>query len=320
MLFDIFLLLLAFALITKGGDMFVDSSVQIATAVRIPRIVIGGTLVSLATTLPELVVSATASALGDPGIALGNAVGSAIVDMGLVIGTVALLSPVSVDRTRFQNRVWWVRIAGVLVVLFSWNLEIGRVSALVLIALAGAYLYTDYRSIRNRLADVESSIDDERNNVRVGRGVALRFALGAALIIGGSRLLLASGTALATDLGVPSVLIGLSVIAIGTSLPELVTGVASARKGVPDLSVGNVLGANVMNLALVIGVSGAIQPLSLSPFTQWYTYPWLFVFIVAIGVTLGRTGTIGRRGGLIFLLLYTVYAAGLVLYGAVGGA
>ena len=125
-----------------------------------------------------------------------------------------------------------------------------------------------------------------------------------------------SGIALANALGVPSVIIGLSVVAIGTSLPELVTGIASARKGVPDLAIGNILGANLLNLGLIIGLSGAIRPLSLSRFTQWYSYPWLMAFILAIVFLIGRTGTLDRRERLFLLSLYVVYIAGLVLYPA----
>ena len=101
-------------------------------------------------------------------------------------------------------------------------------------------------------------------------------------------------------------------MAVGTSLPELVTGISAARKGVPDLSVGNVLGANLLNIAMIVGLAGTIRPLILEPFVQWYAYPWLFVFIAALGLTLGRSGTLDRKGGLILIALYVLYLMGLV--------
>ena len=137
------------------------------------------------------------------------------------------------------------------------------------------------------------------------------------LIVFGSQLLVDSGRSLAAALGVPSIIIGLSVIALGTSLPELVTGVSAARKGVPDLSLGNIIGANVLNLYLIIGLSGTINPLTLDRFTQFYSYGWLAVFFAAF-IGLAMTGRFHRRGGLLLLGLYVVYVAGLVAVPTLG--
>ena len=316
MIYEIGGLIIAFAFVAKGGDMFVDSSVQIASTLRVPRLIIGGTLVSLATTIPELVVSVTASYLGDSGIALGNAVGSAIVDMGLVTGTVALILPVTVDRAVFRRRAWWVRIAAILLVIVSWNQVIGQLPSFGLFVFSCLYLFADYRYIRRKQNQEPRSLDEAPpDNGRSNINIALRFILGAVLIVIGSRLLLDTGISLATRMGVPSVLIGLSVVAMGTSLPELVTGISAARKGVPDLSVGNVLGANLLNIAMIVGLAGTIRPLILSDLVQWYSYPWLFVFIAALGLTLGRSGTLDRRGGMVLIGLYIVYATGLAGYG-----
>jgi cation:H+ antiporter len=139
------------------------------------------------------------------------------------------------------------------------------------------------------------------------------FALGAGLILVGSNFLVTSGQALAAALGVPSIIIGLSVVAVGTSLPELVTGVSAARKGVPDLSLGNIIGANILNLYLIVGLSGAIHPLTLDAFTQFYSFGWLAVFFTAVVALAARTGRFHRTGGLVLLALYVVYLAGLVV-------
>ena len=139
------------------------------------------------------------------------------------------------------------------------------------------------------------------------------FALGAAFILVGSQLLVDSGQSLAVAFGVPSAIIGLSVVAIGTSLPELVTGVSAARKGVPDLSLGNIIGANVLNLYMIVGLSGVITPLLIDRFTQLYSYGWLGVFIAAtIGLSV-RSGRIYRGTGIVLLSLYAVYVGGLAL-------
>ena len=316
MLYDVVLIVIGLALVAKGGDLFVDSSIRIGQALRVNRFVIGGTLVSLATTTPELVVSALASRAGDSGIALGNAVGSCICNIGLIVGTVALLTPVEVEKRDFVRRAAWMVSAFVLVLVFTWDRTLSRPLAAMLLLLAVAYLFWDYLGIRRMRA--ESSDDgDAPDTSGLNTAIAL-FVLGAALIVFGSRLLVTSGRSLAAALGVPSVIIGLSVIAIGTSLPELVTGVSAARKGVPDLSLGNIVGANVLNLYLIIGVSGAINPLSLDLFTQVYSYGWLAVFLTAVIALVLRSGRFHRTGGLLLLGLYAVYLAGLVVVPMLG--
>ena len=317
MVYDILLIVAGFALVAKGGDLFVDSSIHIGRALRIPRFVIGGTLVSLATTGPELVVSATAAWMGDSGIALGNAVGSCICNIGLVVGLVALIMPVEVDRPDFLRRAGWMVAGGVLVVAFTWDLSMGRVYGGVLMGLAAAYLAWDLLGI---LRSRRESGGEEQDAGAAGglAGAVGWFAVGGAFVLAGSRLLVTSGQGLAEALGVPSAIIGFSVIAIGTSVPELVTGVTAARKGVPDLSLGNIIGANVLNLFLIVGLSGAIQPLALDSFSQWYGFPWLGIFFLAIVGVVLKNGVVRRAAGIGLLLLYALYMIGIVSIPALG--
>lgn len=311
MLHDVLLLAFSLVLVGKGGELFVDSSVRIGQALHVPRFVIGGTLVSLATTTPELVVSVLASALGDSGIALGNAVGSFICNIGLIIGTVAVMVPVVVDRRLFAKRATWMTAGAVLVIAFSWDRALDRLLAATLLALAVVYLFWDYREIRASHARGRAADEGRTDTTGLARALAL-FALGAALIIFGSRILVGSGQSLAVALGVPSIIIGLTVVAVGTSLPEFVTGVTAARRGVPELSLGNIIGANVLNLLFIIGVSGSVRTLTLSGFTQWYSYPWMLAFAATVIFIVHRWGAVRRRGGIVLLLLYVAYVTGLV--------
>ena len=311
MLADILLIAVGFALVAKGGDLFVDSSIQIGRALGIPRFVIGGTLVSLATTAPELVVSATASWMGDSGIALGNAVGSCICNIGLIVGTVALIMPVEVDRADFIRRAAWMVAGGVLVVAFSWDRSMERVYGVLLLAGAAAYLIWDLAGVLRARRRAGSDAGDAEAAEGLGGAVGW-FAVGGVLVLLGSRLLVTSGQDLAAALGVPSAIIGFSIIAIGTSVPELVTGVTAARKGVPDLSLGNIVGANVLNLFLIVGLSGTIQPLALDPFSQRYGFPWLGIFFLAIVGAVLRFGIVRRGAGVALLMLYGLYVVGLV--------
>jgi cation:H+ antiporter len=232
------------------------------------------------------------------------------------VGTVALLTPVEVVKRDFSRRSAWMVSAAVLVVVFSWDRTLSRPPAALLLLVALAYLAWDYLGIRRLRA--EASDEDGSDTSGLAKAVSL-FALGAALIVIGSRFLVDSGQALAAALGVPSAIIGLSVVAIGTSLPELVTGVSAAHKGVPDLSIGNIVGANVLNLSLIVGLSGTINPLTLDLFTQVYSFGWLAVFIAALILLVARRGHFHRPGGMVLLGLYGVYVLGLSLVPIMGG-
>ena len=311
MLIDSLLIVVGFALVAKGGDLFVDSSIRIGKALAIPRIVIGGTLVSLATTAPELVVSVTAALRGDPGMALGNAIGSCICNIGLIVGAVALIVPVDADRADFIRRALWMAAGGLLVVGFSWDLSMERVFGGILLAGAFGYLGWDlFGFLRARQGgDTASEVDAE---ARAGLGGAVAwFTLGGGCVLAGSYFLVTSGQNLALAAGIPSSVIGFTVIAIGTSVPELVTGVTAARKGVPDLSLGNIVGANVLNLFLIVGLSSAIAPLNLDLFSQRYGFPWMAVFFLMVIATVLKYGVVRRTAGIVLLTLYALYTAGI---------
>ena len=317
MLYDCIFILVGLGLVAKGGDWFVDSSIYIAKKFRVPHFVIGSTLVSLATTAPELVVSAVASRAGDSGIALGNAVGSCVCNIGLIVGTVALLTPVEVEKRDFTRRAAWMVSGAVLVVMFTWDRTLSRPLALLLTMGAFVYLGWDYLHIRRHWESTSGQESESGDTSRLLRACG-GFALGAGLILVGSNLLVESGRSIASALGVPSIIIGLSMVSIGTSLPELVTGVSAVRRGVPDLSLGNIIGANILNLYLIVGLSGTINPLTLSVFTQFYSFGWLTVFFAVFIAIAVRTGRFYRTGGLILLALYVLYIAGLIVTSTTG--
>ncbi len=314
MIMQLVWLALGLALVIKGGELFVESSVDIAHRMRIPRIVVGGTLVSLATTTPELVVSATASFMGDAGIAIGNAVGSAICNIGLIVGISALITVIRIDLREFKVRAAWMVGSAILVILFSLSLYMSRAFGSALVLLAVLYLFFDYWNMRRKKKQKEETVEE----VLVFEGTMTRsiliFSLGAFMVIVGSRLLVTSGIAIAQMLKIPSVIIGLSVIAVGTSLPELVTAIVSARKGVSDLSIGNIVGANVLNLGLITGISALINPLTLTRFTQVYSFPWMLIFIFGMIFLFRKDGILTKKGGLMLLALYIIYLAGLIVY------
>lgn len=317
MLLDFVLIASSLILIAAGSNRFVDSSINISRALNIPRFVIGGTLVSLTTNTPEIVVSVTASMLGDSGIALGNAVGSSISNVGLIVGTVALITPISADLKDFFRRVAWMFAGGILVVLFSLNGTLSRPLGTVLLFLAITYLYLDYCAIRRAQLSRDVTTLQNESHEYLMKSI-LSFLVGAIFIIVGSRFLVKSGQNLAIAFGIPSAIIGFSVVAVGTSLPELVTGVTAAFKKVPDLALGTIIGSNVLNLFLIVGLSATIQPIFVENFTLWYAFPWMGVFFIGPVLLILRNGSLGRVAGLLLLGLYLLHLAGLVVLPGTG--
>ena len=206
---------------------------------------------------------------------------------------------------------------GLLVVVFSLDGTMSRPVGALLLLLAVAYLSWDYRAIRRIRSQRTQTMVDAGDDESLTHSVLL-FVLGAGLIVIGSQFLVTSAQSLALAFGVPSAIIGFSVVAVGTSLPELVTGVTAARKGVPDLSLGNIIGANVLNLLLIVGLAASIHPLSLDPFMRWYAFTWLGVFFAGIIVLIRRNGAVGSQAGAGLLTLYVLYVLGLVALPALG--
>lgn len=309
MIYQILILTAGLGMVLKGGDWFVDSSVQIAKFLRVPRILVGATIVSIGTTLPELTVSSMASFMKDSGIAYGNTAGTVIANTGLVVGLVMFLTPVSVEVRDFRTRSFFMMGLACLAIFFGCDQIINRFEGWILCLFAAAYFLANYFHAVSIRENAEGKADPDVPASL--RQPLIRFLLGAALVLGGSRLMVTSGSALAAALGIPSVIIGLTIIAVGASLPELVTAIISSRKGVPDLSIGNIAGANILNLSMITGTAAVIHPLTLTEFTQAYAFPCLFVFVSLMTIFLFK-GRAGRKQGLVLLFLYGAYVTGLI--------
>ena len=308
MILDTVLFVVGLVLMGRGGDLFVDASSQLSRAFRVPRFIVGGTIVSVATTVPELLTSIQASLDGDSGLALGNAIGSCIANIGLITGLVAIIIPIEFDRSDVLKRSIWMMSAAVFIVIVSWNLKISFAYAVVLLIFTVVYLAWDFFGvIRHRSKLVDEPIGDHSTLLS-----ALGwFVLGAVFVGFGSKLLVDAGQNIAVALGISTTVVGLSFVAFGTSLPELVTGIKAARRGMPDLSLGNIIGANVLNLLLIVGASGVITPLVLEPMSQQYAFPWRGVFFVMLLGIIVRHGVIRRAAGIGLLLLFGLYSLGL---------
>ncbi|MCF0237039.1 MAG: calcium/sodium antiporter [Sphaerochaetaceae bacterium] len=248
----------------KGGDWFVDSSTAIAKRFHVPEILIGATVVSIGTTLPEVMVSATSAVIGHGEIAYGNAIGSVICNTALISAITIAIRPSSVNGKELKVPVAFFFVAAAFYCVCSYALKgFPRWCGLVLLSMFIIYIALQVKDALGKMKNktVKESEDEEEDQPMWK--VLFFFVIGAALIAIGADLLVDNGTIIAQSLGVPESVIALTFVALGTSLPELVTAITSLAKGHSALSVGNIVGANLFNLVLVSGVSVTLSPFAL---------------------------------------------------------
>ena len=257
---DIILLIVGFALLVKGADFFVEGAADLARKLKIPSLVVGLTIVALGTSAPELAVSISASCSGANSMAVSNVVGSNIFNLLVVLGVCALIKPVGVTKDILRRDYPVSILATVLFFVFLiFGNDIGRIEAGIFILLMVGYMFWTVKSaLKNRTPEQETA--KKFNPVKC----ALFIILGAAAIVFGGNFVVDHASNLGAAMGMSETLIGLTICAIGTSLPELVTTIAAARKGETDMAMGNVIGSNIFNILFILGASGLISPIEIA--------------------------------------------------------
>lgn len=305
------LFIIGFVMIIKGSDWFVDAAIWVARVLKIPEIIIGATLVSLCTTLPEAMVSANSALRGNTDMALGNALGSIACNTGLILAITIIFSrPSLVDRKRFQKK-GLLLITLILFVLATSliNGAITRITGLILLTILVLYLFNNIRESKKSISNVELA---KKQSVDISTKIIVKnlvlFTVGLIFTIIGANLLVTNGEIIATLLGVPDIIIGLTMTAFGTSLPELMTAIAAIRKKAYNLTVGNVLGANILNIILVIGLSSSILPIPTDLNILQFHLPFTLL-IVGSAVIFGfiNKDCLKRRNGFMLLCTYALY-------------
>ena len=308
MIWNVILLVTGFILLMKGADLFVDQSAKIAMKFNVPQIVIGLTIVAFGTSAPEAAVSLTAAFKGNVGITVGNILGSNIMNVWLILGVASLFSVLHIQRTTVKYEMPLViGVSIVLAMIGVYGHMLGRIDGIILwLIFIGFFIYL------LRLSKTKDNEDEEELTEKdtMPRLVFLTI-LGMAGIVFGSRLTVNGATGIATVLGISDRIIGLTIVAFGTSLPELVTSVLAARKGKADIAVGNIIGSNLFNILFVIGSVSLIHPI---PFDEaFYTDAMVCIFAVVLLFLLTvRKKELDRRAGVIMLACYVVYFANLV--------
>ncbi|MGP4070106.1 calcium/sodium antiporter [Halobacillus sp. B29] len=310
-------LLIGFGLLIKGADLFVDGSSNIARLLRVPPILIGLTIVALGTSSPEATVSILAALQGNAEVSLGNVVGSNIFNITLVVGIAAFLYPLMVESETTKKEIPFTLLAsGALLVLISDiklqglsdNLLTRSDGIIFLLFLSIFMYYVIEVGLKSRKDSKEEPIP---SNIKWGKNIGLTLAGLAAIIFGGD-LVVDSGTAIALDLGMSKTLVGLTIIAIGTSLPELVTSISAALKKESGIALGNVVGSNVFNILFVLGASAVVTPLPVNG--KIFTDVLIMIALSLLLLLFSRTHyKIGKREGFILLTMYIVYLVFIIL-------
>ena len=318
----VLLFLLGFILITKGADIFINCTVDIGKKTNISELVLGATIVSFATTLPELTVSFVASLGGHTTMSLGNSIGSIICNTGLVLGLVASISPFKVDRNMFFSKSVLLLLSVVALIIVGFDGSITKYDSVLLLAMLFIFMYSNYKSVvggnkkerNNKSKKVHKKYksypqENKIENIKIG----LLFILGLIMMVLGSRLLVDNGVKIASFLGIPQGIVSLTVIALGTSLPELVSSLTAIRKNHHAISVGNILGANILNIVSVISISAIPNDIPILSQNTNIDFPFMIILLLMLILPTIKNNKLYRSQGVLMLFTYLLYLSTLYL-------
>lgn len=303
----ILLLIVGFYGLIKGADVFVVGASKVAQKFNIPMIVIGLTIVAMGTSAPEAAISITAAFNNASGITIGNIVGSNILNVLLILGICATIHPLKVGRTTYKYEMPFViLITVVLMGLGYMGNSINRLDAIILLILFICFLaYLFYLSKKGGSGAEEVELLNANDTLPK---LLLMILLGLALIVIGSNFTVDAATTIAKTFGVSDRIIGLTIVAFGTSLPELITSVTAIRKGNNDIAIGNIVGSNIFNILFVLGISGLVSP-SFIPYSNAFIIDTIVAILSAVllWVGCGKKLELNRASGIMMLVCYAIY-------------
>ena len=311
MLLPIAAIIVGLLLLIWSADRFVDGAAATARHFGMPQLLIGIVIIGFGTSAPEMIVSALSALNGNPGIALGNAYGSNITNIGLILGLTALVLPLAVNSQVLKQELPILIFVTALSAFLIMDGDVLRLDAWILLGIFFIYMgWTIFTGLRNR---DDSLVHDVKEELQEQEYISLAKALmwvviGLALLMGSSQLLVWGAVEIARYFGVSDLVVGLTIVAVGTSLPELASSIAAARKNEVDLAVGNIIGSNLFNTLAVVGLAGAIAPMQIEQEVFTRDMPVMSVLTVLLLVFgFGKKGQINRIKGLILLLAYIGY-------------
>jgi cation:H+ antiporter len=307
-----FAVVLGLVLLVWSADRFISGAAGAAQHLGMPPLLIGMVIVGFGTSMPEMVVSALSASQGNPGLALGNAYGSNITNIALILGITALISPISVHSQVLRKEL---PLLLAITVLAAWQVKDGEISRLDAGVLLGTFVglmaWTIWQGSRRKGDSFAKEIEQTEGIVTmpIGRAMVL-LVTGLVVLIGSSRILVWGAVEIATSFGVSDLLIGLTIVAVGTSLPELASSVIATRKGEHDIAFGNVLGSNLFNTLVVVGIAGTISPMKTGPellVRDMAVMGALTISLFLIGYGFRGPGRVNRLEGALLLSCYLGY-------------
>ncbi len=321
MILAIVAVIVGLAVLVWSADKFVDGAVGVAEFCGMSTLLIGMVIVGFGTSAPELTVSAISAAQGNPELALGNAYGSNIANIALILGATALISPILMQRSVLRGDLPILLAVSVLSIILVWDGSVARWNGILLLAVfAAAMAYSIRRELKKaKLEKSESPSGNadtaEPKKVSLGKSV-FWLVLGLVLLVVSSRALVWGAVEIARTLGVSDLLIGLTIVAVGTSLPELASSIAAARKGENDIALGNIIGSNLFNTLAVVGLAAIVSPMdAIEKAVTYRDMPLMIALTVAL-IVLGYRrkgdGRLNRIAGAILLAVYVGYLALLI--------
>ncbi|GGP43534.1 calcium/sodium antiporter [Shewanella saliphila] len=296
-----------FIILTFGAEALVHGASAVALRLGIAPLIIGLTIVAFGTSAPELAVSVKSALAGNPGIALGNVVGSNIVNVGLILAITALIRPITVQSQMVKRDIPIMIAASVLVWFLLLDGDVSFIDGAILFSLLLGYLGFSYVSSKNNPEALDIDATPQKPLLSV-----LLIAVGIAMLVGGGILFVDGAVDLAKQFGISEVIIGLTIVAIGTSMPELVTSVMAALKGQSDIAIGNVVGSNIFNVLGILGATALIHPVSAAGFNE-VDFIAMLIFAIMVLPFAWSGLRIGRREGGVLLAGYLGYTSYLVM-------
>ncbi|WP_405332212.1 calcium/sodium antiporter [Fibrobacter sp.] len=321
MILAIVAVIVGLAVLVWSADKFVDGAVGVAEFCGMSTLLIGMVVVGFGTSAPELTVSAISAAQGNPELALGNAYGSNIANIALILGATALISPILMQRSVLRGDLPILLAVSVLSIILVWDGSVARWNGILLLAVfAAAMAYSIHRELKKAKLEKSESLSGnadsaEPKKVSLGKSV-FWLVLGLVLLVASSRALVWGAVEIARTLGVSDLLIGLTIVAVGTSLPELASSIAAARRGENDLALGNIIGSNLFNTLAVVGLAAIISPMDeIEKAVTYRDMPLMIALTVAL-IVLGYRrkgdGRLNRIAGAILLAVYFGYLGLLI--------
>ncbi|MDD3205277.1 MAG: calcium/sodium antiporter [Lachnospiraceae bacterium] len=309
---QIFLLVVGFAMLVKGADWFVEGAAGIADCFGIPQIIIGLTIVAFGTSAPEAAISISAAIKGSAELTIGNVVGSNIMNILLILGITALIKPLSIQKNTLKYEIPFVVVVTVLLLgLGVAGHSVGRIDGAIFWVFMILFLAYLFRMAKSGDMPMEDLPEDSKKD-SIGKLLFLT-AIGMGLIVWGSDVTVDSASSIAKAFGMSERLIGLTIVAFGTSLPELITSVTAGIKGKTDIAIGNIVGSNIFNILFVVGTAALIIPIS---FASNFVYDTIMAIVAAVilFICVVKDRTLKRSGGIFMLAVYAVYFVYLTLF------